>query len=109
MCMLLSLARAPPSGSGNTKRTVCGSTISRRDPGLKFIICPCMCGCRSRKFSSQLSLTISASKLSKSRDKYSTNTAIIFKLNDDFEQSCGALFAVRTFTHALSSSNRYYG
>ena len=30
------LGQAPPSGSGNTKRTVCGSMISRRDPGLKF-------------------------------------------------------------------------
>src|SRR4029453_1820695 len=47
--------------------------------------------------------------LSCSRKKYPANATIIFKINDDFEQSCGALFAVCAFAHALSSSNRYHG
>src|SRR5215813_10378335 len=44
-----------------------------------------------------------------SRNEYPANTTIIFKINDDFEQSCGALFAVCAFAHALSSSNCYHG
>ena len=47
--------------------------------------------------------------LSCSRNKYPANATIIFKINDDFEQSCGALIAVCAFAHALSSSNRYHG
>lgn len=43
-----------------------------------------------------------------SRNKYPANAAIIVKINDDFEQSCGALFAVWTFTYTFSSSNRYH-
>ena len=53
----------PPSGSGNTKRTVYGSRISSRDPGLKFQWDQAG-RCLARIYSSQLSLTMSALKIS---------------------------------------------
>src|SRR5262249_25394553 len=63
MCSAVSLDRAAPSGAGKRNRTVYASTISSRDPGLN-VKYSTACGWRARIFSSQLSLTISASKTS---------------------------------------------